>query len=200
MAKGYNKKVAGNNSFGKTFHFRQNGVIVYFCKTKKELIKKFFPLDKNYLLEEAQHRLENELLVTLTNCVVAIYESRINPLGLLDSFALKIKNYKPQDLKSLHNFYERISAIYRYKFGANQLEFLWDGSNHLDYYQKNWRQTFQDWTEKFCKQELFIQAVLDLTVFHPDDDEAQMIENRMNHFVLKYFDAKIDKVRGLMVA
>ena len=173
---------------------------MYFCKTEIGLIKKYFPLDKNYLLEEAQQRLEKDLLVSLTRRVILAYDSKINPLGLVDSFTNKIRNYKPQNLKSLHNFYERISAIYRYKFGVNQLEFLWDGSEHVEHYQKLWKKTFLDWIEKFCQQDLFIQAVLDLTVFHPDDDEAQMIENRMNHFVLKSFDAKIDKVRGLMVA
>ena len=164
------------------------------------MIKKFFPLDKNYLLEEAQHRLENELLVSLTNQVITMYETKINPLGLVDSFTKKIRNYKPQSLKALHIFYERACAIYRYKFGANQLEFLWDGSDHIEHYQKLWKQTFLEWIEKFCRQDLFIQAVLDLTVFHPDDDEAQMTANRMNHFLLKYFDAKIDKAKGLMVA
>lgn len=164
------------------------------------MVKKFFPFDKNYILEESQHLLEESLLIVLVKLVISRYEFKINPLGLADNFTLKIRSYNPQNLKPLHNFYEKLSAIYRYKFGGNQLEFLWDGSDHEEYYRKQWTKTFQEWTGKFCEHDLFIQAVLDLTVFYPDDDEAQMIENRMNHFVFKYFDAKIDKVRGLMVA
>jgi hypothetical protein len=173
---------------------------MYFCKTKNGLIKKFFPLDKNYLLEDAQHRKENDLLFTLVEQVITAYETKVNPLGLVDSFSRKIRNYKPQKLNSLHHFYERLSAIYRFKFGENQLEFLWDGSDHVEHYQKLWSSAFNEWVEKFCREDLFIQAVLDLTVFLPDEDEIQMIENRMNHFVLKYFGAKIHKSRGLMVA
>jgi hypothetical protein len=164
------------------------------------LVKKFFPFDKNYLLESAQHQLEHELLTALVVLVIKIFDSKINPLGLVDSFTLKIRNYRAKDLKPLHNFYERVSAIYRYKFGNNQLEFLWDGSDHVEFYKKQWSQTFEEWVRKFSEEELFIQAVLDLTVFLPSGDDTHMIENRMNHFVLKYFDVKIHKVKGLMVA
>jgi len=164
------------------------------------LLKKFFPLDKNYLLENAQHRLEHQLLFSLVNAVIEHYETKINPLGLVDSFTLKIRSYRPESFGALHDFYEKLSAIYRYKYGANQLEFLWDGSDHSEYYQKIWQRTFTEWTEKFCREDLFIQAVLDLTVFFPKDGSTQMIENRMNHFVLKFFEIKIHKVKGLMVA
>ena len=164
------------------------------------MVKKFFPFDKNYLLENAQHRLENELLSQLVTSVIIRFDEKMNPLGLLDSFSLKIRNYKVKNVSPLHNFYEKVSAIYRYKHGENQLEFLWDGSDHIDYYQNVWKKTFEDWMEKFCLEDLFIQAVLDLTVFNPDDEKAQMIENRMNHFVFKFFGARIHKSKGLMVA
>lgn len=98
----------------------------------------------------------------------------------------------------LDGFYEKLAAIYRFKFGDNQLGFLWDGSDHLEHYQKQWTETFTHWTENFCQQDLFVQAVLDLTVFLPENKAAQMIENRMNHFILKHFDLKIlNKATGL---
>ena len=164
------------------------------------LVKKFFQLDKNYLLENAQQSLEKELLTSLVKRVIQQYDIKINPLGLEDAFTRKIRSYELKHFQPLCNFYERVSAIYRYKFGVNQLEFLWDGSDHVEHYQKLWRSAFTEWTTKFCSEDLFVQAVLDLTVFFPKDESTQMIENRMNTFVLKFFDAKIHKVKGLMVA
>jgi hypothetical protein len=146
------------------------------------------------------------LLAHLVEKVKACYELKINPLGLTDSFTSKIRNYKFDlndgngSITLLNGFYETLAAIYRYKYGANQLEFLWDGTDHLQYYQTTWQQTFNQWTENFCRHELFIQAVLDLTVFLPEKQETQMIENRMNHFILKHFDVKIHKTKGIMVA
>jgi len=40
--------------------------------------------------------------------------------------------------------------------------------------------------------------VLDLTVFLPDSRKADLSENRMNHFVLKHFEVKIHKSRGIV--
>jgi hypothetical protein len=164
------------------------------------LVKKFFPLDKNYLLEQAQQMSLTFLLSELVEKVKDRYELKINPLGLEDSFSTKIKNYKLTDHHSLLNFYETVAAIYRFKFGHNQLEFLWDGTDHLQHYQTTWRQTFAQWTNAFCQHDLFIQAVLDLTVFLPEKQGTQMIENRMNYFILKHFDVKIHKSKGIMVA
>ena len=157
------------------------------------MVKKFFPLDKNYLLEHAQRLAEGELLTQLIQRVILEYELRINPLGLMDSFASKMKNYQPKSLKPLHDFYEKLSAIYRFKSGGNQLEFLWDGTDHLNYYKKTWVEIFTDWTAKFAQQGLFIQAVLDLSVFLPDGDSTQFLENRMHHFIEKYMEVKFSR-------
>lgn len=175
------------------------------------MVKKFFPLDKNYLLEQAQLLSRPHLLVGLLEQVKARYEIKINPLGLEDSFTIKIRNYNlniletdncapQQNATLLDGFYEKLAAIYRFKFGDNQLQFLWDGNDHLIHYQKTWSGTFVEWTNGFCNHDLFIQAVLDLTVFLPEASATQMIENRMNHFILKHFEVKIHHKKGIVAA
>ncbi len=204
------------------------------------MVKKFFPLDKNYVLEQAQQLARTDLLTGLVNRVKSHYEFKINPLGLEDSFTAKIRNYhfcrdgelsvsttnnnydfpgdgqlsvssknRNHDLSGdgqlpvstrLDGFYENLAAIYRFKFGDNQLEFLWDGTDHSLHYQKTWKETFVQWTENFCRHDLFIQAVLDLTVFLPESGPTQMIENRMNHFIEKHFEVRIlIKASGLQL-
>ena len=180
----------------------------YFWKTNTVLVKKFFPLDKNYLLKEAQRLARVPLLSNLVDRVKTCYELQINPLGLEDSFTSKIRHYQfchTPDQSSgtttlLDGFYENLAAIYRYKFGDNQLGFLWDGSDHIHYYQKTWKEAFIQWTDHFCQHGLFIQAVLDLTVFLPENPTAQLVENRMNHFILKYFEVKIHQKKGIIAA
>jgi hypothetical protein len=162
------------------------------------VIRKFFPLDKNYLLEEAQLALQDELLTQLIEQVKLHYQLIHNPLGLNDSFSLKIKNFKTQNLKPLHNFYQKLAAVYRYKYGDNQLEFVWDGRDHQDKYQLDWTSAFEQWTHDFCRHVLFLQAVLDLTVFLPENRKTDLAENRMNHFILKHFEVKFHKSRGIV--
>lgn len=162
------------------------------------MIRKFFPLDKNYLLEEAQLALQDELLTQLIDTVRTQYELRHNPLGIVDSFSERIQKYVPKNVKPLHIFYQNLAGVYRYKFGDSQLEFVWDGRDHFEKYKLDWTETFRKWTEQFCQQELFINAVLDLSVFLPDNRQAQLAENKMNHFILRQFDLKIHKSRGIV--
>lgn len=162
------------------------------------VIRKFFPLDKNYLLEQAQLSLQDELLTALVEQVKYEYQIRQNPLGLEDSFWLKVKNFKPSNLKPLEAIYLNLAGIYRYKFGQNQLEFSWDGRDHTDKYREEWTETFLRWTKEYCRQELFLNAVLDLTVFLPENRKAQLAENRMNHFVLQQFGVRLHKSKGIV--
>ena len=167
------------------------------------MVRKFFALDKNYLLEEAQLSLQDPLLFSLVNKAKEQYEFQHNPLQLMDSFSLKIKNHEVKNLKPLASFYQSMAAIYRYKFGDNQLEFLWDGKSHFEKYQSDWTATFEEWTDGFLHREQFIQAVLDLTVFLPENRHAQMSGNRMNFVMMQFLsqkdgfpELKINKKKG----
>ena len=162
------------------------------------MVRKFFPLDKNYLLEEAQLSLQDDLLSQLIEQVKSEFEQRSNPLGLLDGFSSKIKYYQCQNLKPLYNFYQNMAGVYRFKYSDNQLEFVWDGREHFEKYREEWIRTFMQWINEFCKQELFVQAVLDLTVFLPDNRHADLAENRMNNFMLRQFEVKFHKSKGLV--
>jgi hypothetical protein len=162
------------------------------------VLHKFFPLDKNYLLEEAQLTLQEPLLLALVEKVKLQYEIRYNPLQLYDAFSRKIKDYQPGDLKPLATFYRTLAGIYRYKFSNNQLELLWGGESHCEKYRSEWTETFDRWTSQFCGQEQFVQAILDLTVFLPLNLHAQLAENRMNFVMLKFFDVRIHKNKGIV--
>lgn len=162
------------------------------------MIRKFFPLDKNYLLEQAQLSLQEQLLIALVDEVKAAYQAKHNPLGLKDSFSVKVGDYKPGNLKPLAGFYLNLAGIYRYKHGNNQLEFSWDGRDHLVKYQDDWRAAFMTWIQSYCRQDLFVNAVLDLTVFLPDNRNAQLAESRMNHFILQQFELRIHRTKGIV--
>ncbi len=187
------------------------------------MVRKFFALDKNYLLEGVQLRLQDRLLVALIDQAKKAYEQLHNPLGLNDAFSEKIIHYHPRsvssqteiptetevlstlsnpnchtkDLQPLYTFYQNLAGIYRFKFGENQLGFLWDGKDHSEKYQEDWSRTFQEWTTRLCGQSQFVQSILDLTVFLPDNPHAHLAENRMNAVMLGLFEVKIHKQKGI---
>lgn len=162
------------------------------------MVRKFFPLDKNYLLESAQLLAQDTLLSSLIEKVKRRYEEMYNPLGIPDELTLKVRNYKPGNLMPLLPFYQNLAGVYRYKFGANQLEFLWTGEDHAEKYHQDWATAFDKWTSSYCQSELFIRAVMDLTVFLSENRNAQLAENRMNHFILQQFEIRFHKQRGIV--
>ena len=162
------------------------------------MIRKFFPLDKNYLLEEAQLAQQHPLLLSLIGKVKTEYNRRNNPLGIEDAFTRKINSYVPDAMEELSRFYLTLAGVYRFRFGDNQLEMLWDGESHLEKYTREWAATFDRWTTQLCAREQFAQAVLDLTVFRPKFGDVVFAENRMNFVMRDFFELKIHKSKGIL--
>lgn len=162
------------------------------------MLRKFFPLDKNYVLEEAQLSLEPSLLQYLVDFVKVEYLLRSNPLGMMDDMATKIHEHQTSDFRHLHDFYLNLMGVFRFKFyGDNQLEFIFEGGDAFQQYQEEWSRQFREWTKAFCKHHNFLRAVLDLTVFYPMDSPVLMVDNRMSAFISQYFEVKIDPRKGI---
>lgn len=159
---------------------------------------KLFPLDKNYILKEAQLTCRSSLLNNLVNEVKRCYLQFCNPLGLEDDTIIKIKNCHQFNTQLLEELYEHLAGIYRFKFGSNQLEFLFDGKDHYEKYQEEWSETFMDWISGFCREENFLKAVLEVTVFYPKDRKALLAENRLKAFISQQFYIKVYKYKGIV--
>ncbi len=163
------------------------------------MLRKFFPLDKNYILEEAQLSLENSLLQYLTDYVKVEYLLRCNPLGIMDEMAENIQSHQQSDFRHLHEFYITLMGIFRFtRYADNQLEFLFDGNDDFIKYQQEWTAQFKVWTKDFCKHPGFLRAVLDLTIFYPADSPVLMVDNRMKAFITQYFDLRIHPQKGIV--
>ena len=162
------------------------------------MVQKLFPLDKNYILKEAQLARKNELLVALVEKVKNAYYCYCNPLGIEDDTILKIRNCNAYDLHLLEELYEHLAGIYRYKYGSNQLELLFDGTDHFHKYQADWSVVFLEWIDTFCKEENFLKAILEVTIFYPKDRKALLAEYRLRAFISQQFYIKVYKHKGII--
>lgn len=160
--------------------------------------RKFFPFDKNYLLEQAQLEIKADLLNQLVQMVKEIYLLRYNPLGLMDASVEKIVNTKEFHLEELAELYEEMAGVYRYKFSSNQLELLFDGRDHLDKYKDDWKLAFTNWVIEFSKSKNFLKAVLETAIFYPKDRQSQLAYSRLKNFISEQFGVKIYKYKGIV--
>lgn len=162
------------------------------------MIQKYFPLDKNYILEKAQFDLQSELIIYLIDFSKKFYLDHKNPLGIEDATIRSIKNHETAYTERLEEFYRNLAGVYRFNYGQNQLEFLFDGTDHSKKYGEDWTATFKEWLVNFCLKPNFLRAVLELTVFYPEGKKAELAENRMKTFINQHFELKIYKYKGIV--
>jgi hypothetical protein len=163
------------------------------------VIRKFFPLDKNYVLEQAQVSLQPALLEYLTDFVKVQYMLQYNPLGLVDETVQRIEQHQSQDCSKLNDLYVTLMGIFRFQYyHDNQLEFGFDGREPFDKYSEEWDTEFRKWSRELCQHKNFIWGVLELTVFYPQEDEAQFIGNRLSAFVTQFFELRIHPQKGIL--
>jgi hypothetical protein len=124
------------------------------------------------------------LLQYLVDFVKVDYLLRSNPLGIVDDTTKKIQEHSNTEYEHLHEFYVNLAGVFRFKFYAdNQLEFIFDGADDMEKYQVEWANVFKSWTKEFCRHESFNRAVLELTVFYPEDYTPQMAGLRLSAFI-----------------
>lgn len=162
------------------------------------MIQKYFPLDKNYILETAQLIQKDVLLYSLSEIVKENYQLLHNPMGLIDDTMLKIQAHELQGLSNLELFYNNLAGVYRYKYGANQLDILFDGGDHLEKYKLDWKEQFESWVADFCANPDFLKTILELTVFYFDGNRTELAQGRLNNYINKHFDLKIYKHKGIV--
>jgi alpha-amylase/alpha-mannosidase (GH57 family) len=160
------------------------------------MIQKLFPLDKNYILRQSQTALEEEMLLFMVDELKKSYTTLFNPLQLVDETYAKILNTHTFPKERLQLIYRQLSGVYRFKYGSNQLEFLFDGRSHFEKYQDDWRAQLKIWCEQMGTHELYVKAVLRMTVLYDTESRAQWAENQCKSFINDFFDLKIIKRRG----
>ena len=162
-----------------------------------EYPKKLFKYDKNYILKEAQSSLKDELLLDMVNKVKKHYLIHHNPLNLEDDTIMKIKSCQLYSIDDFDDFYYSIAGIYRFRYGDNQLEILFDGTDHFQNYQDQWKAAFNAWIKEFLKYNNFIKAVLEAAIFS-SDQRCIGIHNRMKYFLINFFGVKVYKYKGIV--
>jgi hypothetical protein len=160
------------------------------------MIQKLFPLDKNYILRQAQAAMEDQLLEAMVLELKRSYTLLYNPLGLMDSTYAQIVNTQNFPKEWIQVIYHQLSGIYRFKYGSNQLELLFDGRSHLDKYKEDWQEQCIAWVRELGRHESYVKTMLRMTVLFDSESRAEFSENRCKSFINEYFELKIVKRKG----
>lgn len=162
--------------------------------------QKFFKGDKNYLLEEAQMRLEASLMHTLFKSVQEHYFLIFNPLRLQDDTSMQILKARFHKADWQQVIYLQLSATYRFLNNDNQLELVFDGRSHLDVYEDEWKRFFREWMLDACAQPTMLRTLIQLMVFHRDARSEEMAVSRLRQFINQQFGIRFHRSAGIKSA
>jgi len=160
------------------------------------MIQKLFPLDKNYILRQAQSTLEEDLMDTMGFELKKSYTILYNSLGLMDETYKQILDAYDFPKDRLRVIYCQLCGIYRFKYGSNQLELLFDGRSHFEKFQEDWSKQLVDWVRELGRHEQYVKTMLRMTLLFDTDSRAEWSENHCKAFINQYFDLKIIKRKG----
>ena len=160
------------------------------------MIQKLFPLDKNYILRQAQTAMEEKSLELMVYELKKSYTALYNPLMLMDNTFNQIIDAYEYPTDRLKIIYHQLCGVYRYKYGDNQLELLFDGRSHFDKFQEDWFRQLTLWLRELGQHEQFVKTMLRMTILFDTESRAEWSENQCKAFINQYFDLKIFKRKG----
>ncbi|MFC5626533.1 hypothetical protein [Algoriphagus winogradskyi] len=160
------------------------------------MIQKLFPLDKNYILRQAQSVLEEELIDRMVFELKLSYTSLYNPLQLMDETYVQILDTFEFPRDRVRLIYRQLCGIYRYKHGDNQLEMLFDGRTHLEKFQEDWSAALVVYARELGIYEQYVKTMLRMTLLFDTESRAEWAENHCKAFINQHFELKVVKRQG----
>jgi hypothetical protein len=160
------------------------------------MIQKLFPLDKNYILRQAQSVVEEEMLDRMVAELKASYTQVYNPLQLMDPTYLSILEGAAFPRERVRVIYRQLCGIYRFRHGDNQLELLFDGRTHVEKFQQDWSQALVSYVQQLGQHEAYVKTMLRMTLLFDTESRAEWAENHCKAFINQFFDLKVIKRHG----
>ncbi|MDN3204297.1 hypothetical protein [Algoriphagus sediminis] len=160
------------------------------------MIEKIFPLDKNYILRQAQFAMEEELMDQMVYELKRSYTYLYNPLRLMDETYAQILDTFEFPSDRLRLIYRQLCGIYRYKNADNQLKMLFDGRSHFDVFKEEWEADFIAYVKELGQHEQYVKTLLRMTILYDGESRAEWAENHCKSFINQFFGVKVIKSHG----
>ena len=160
------------------------------------MIEKIFPLDKNYILRQAQFAMEEELMEQMIYELKRSYTFLYNPLRLMDETYAQILDTFEFPTDRLQLIYRQLCGIYRFKNADNQLEMLFDGRSHFDAFKEQWEAGFIEYVKTLGRHEQYVKTLLRMTILYDNESRAEWAENHCKSFINQFFGVKVIKTYG----
>lgn len=161
--------------------------------------KKWFLMDKNYILKESQLVLKEQLVYWTVSHAREYYLEHHNPLGIEDETIRLIKKESFSEYHLIEPFYTNLASVYRYKHGETQLQFLFNGDSHYKKYKNEWLMTYKNWVNNLFKEWLILRDILEISVFeNHGEHELELTNRRLQFNIEQFFNVRLYVYKGIV--
>ena len=148
-----------------------------------------FESDKNEILRTVQYQQKDFLMRQTISIAIQNFLKIENPLDIEDDFVLKLKNDKTWNTTFLYEFYRHIADSYRSRRSDNQLEFIWDGTQHADLYRLEWRKYYKQLINDLAYHPFFNRLIIKSTILCNNKNQTLM-KNLIIKIIKSYLGIK----------
>ena len=134
--------------------------------------QKSFESDKNEILRSVQYEQKDVLLRQTIYIAIRNFLKIENPLAIEDDFVLKLKNNRNYNTSCLNEFYRFIADNYRYSRSDNQLEFIWDGTQHADLFRLEWYKYYKMLINDLAYHPFFNRLIIKSTILNANKNQV----------------------------
>ena len=150
---------------------------------------KSFESDKNEILRTVQYQEKDFLMRQTVSIAIRNFLKIENPLAIEDDFVLKLKNNRTWNTTVLNEFYRQIADSFRYSRSDNQLEFIWDGSQHADLYKLEWNKFYRQLINDLAYHPFFNRLIIKITILDTNKNEI-LLKNLLIKIIKSYLGIK----------
>ena len=150
---------------------------------------KSFKSDKNEILRTVQYQEKDFLMRQTISIAIQNFLKIENPLAIEDDFVLKLKNNKTWNTTFLNEFYRQIADSFRYSRSDNQLEFIWDGTQHADLYKLEWNKYYRQLINDLAYHPFFNRLIIKITILDTNKNEI-LLKNLLIKIIKSYLGIK----------
>ena len=150
---------------------------------------KSFESDKNEILRTVQYQEKDFLMRQTVSIAIRNFLKIENPLAIEDDFVLKLKNNRTWNTTVLNEFYRHIADSYRYSRSDNQLEFIWDGTQHADLYKLEWNKYYRELINDLAYHPFFNRLIIKITILDTNKNEI-LLKNLLIKIIKSYLGIK----------
>ena len=111
-------------------------------------------------------------------------------MGLEDDFIIELREKIGLGKPLLADCYDILAAVYRHDHDNNQLSFQWDGREHMEVYDSEWKEKYAWWVKELSLIKEIQRPILRYAISNHQVN-SDFLKQSIRKGILSYFNIRL---------